>query len=101
MQAQLLGTVNSLLMPLIKIYFKKRTMRVKTVKLYCDHIKDWDSFHIEFARVFGFPNFYGCNMNAWYDCLSSLGEPDDGMTSIHCEEGKTMTLQLKKRKNLQ
>ena len=44
-------------------------------------IVDFDSFHEESRRVFGFPDFYGRNMNAWIDCLSSLRE-DDGMTAL-------------------
>jgi RNAse (barnase) inhibitor barstar len=34
------------------------------VTLDCDRIHDWDSFHDEFARIFGFPDFYGRNMIA-------------------------------------
>ena len=44
-------------------------------------ISDFDFFHEESRRLFGFPSFYGRNMNAWIDCLSSLRE-DDGMTSL-------------------
>jgi len=60
----------------------------------CAKIRDWNSFHDEFAAVFGFPDFYGRNMNAWIDCMTSLDEPDDGMTSIHAEKGHVLTLQL-------
>jgi hypothetical protein len=50
-------------------------------------IVDFDSFHEESRRVFGFPDFYGRNMNAWIDCMSSLRE-DAGMTTLvlDCEE---------------
>ena len=60
----------------------------------CDTIQDWPSFHNEFARVFGFPAFYGNNMDAWIDCLTSLDAPEDGMSNIHCEPGTVMTLEL-------
>ena len=40
-------------------------------------ISDFESFHIASKRVFGFPDFYGMNMNAWIDCLTYL---DDGMS---------------------
>ena len=43
---------------------------------------DWDSFHSVFASTFGFPNFYGRNMDAWIDCMTDLSE-DTGMTTIH------------------
>jgi hypothetical protein len=42
-------------------------------------IIDWPSFHAESAEAFGFPDFYGCNLNAWIDCLSYLPE-GDGMS---------------------
>ncbi|QWV14695.1 barstar family protein [Marinobacter adhaerens] len=55
---------------------------------------DWGSFHREFAAAFGFPDFYGNNMNAWIDCMSSLADPDEGMTKIHCAKGRVVTLQI-------
>ncbi|WP_263414268.1 barstar family protein [Terriglobus aquaticus] len=57
-------------------------------------IRDWSSFHSEFARVFGFPAFYGKNMNAWIDCMTSLDQPDDGMSTVHCAPGSVLTLQM-------
>jgi hypothetical protein len=42
-------------------------------------IKDWPSFHAQSVAVFGFPDFYGCNLNAWIDCLTYLPE-GDGMS---------------------
>jgi hypothetical protein len=71
------------------------------VSLDCKAILDWDSFHEEFARVFGFPAFYGKNMNAWIDCLTSLDEQDDGMTTIHCEPGTVVTLELQNVKDFE
>ena len=64
------------------------------VSVDCVKIRDWESFHDEFAATFGFPDFYGRNMNAWIDCMTSLDEPEDGMTGVHAERGKTLTLQL-------
>lgn len=58
-------------------------MKPTIVKIPVDEINDWDSFHTVFARELGFPDFYGRNMNAWVDCLTSIDEPDDGMSSIH------------------
>lgn len=71
-----------------------RTDRVSLVKIDCSRITDWPSFHEEFNRVFQFPAFYGRNMNAWIDCLSSLDIPEEEMTSIHCEAGKVLTIEL-------
>lgn len=64
------------------------------VVLDCNNIRDWDSFHEEFARVFGFPDLYGKNMDAWIDCLASLDAPEDAMSSIHCKPGSVVTLEL-------
>ena len=53
------------------------------VRLDTSVIHDWPSFHTEFGRVMGFPGFYGANLNAWIDCMSSLREEDAaGMARI-------------------
>lgn len=57
-------------------------------------ITDWETFHDVFAQQFGFPGFYGRNMDAWIDCMTSLDAPEDGMTSIHVPEGHALALQL-------
>jgi len=66
------------------------------VSLDCDGIRDWQSFHEPFASAFGFPDFYGKNMNAWIDCLTCLDDPDAGMTNVHCSPGSVMVLELLK-----
>ena len=57
-------------------------------------ITDWDSFHSLFADTFGFPVFYGRNMDAWIDCLTSIDEPEDAMTTIHAPAGGVVVLHL-------
>jgi hypothetical protein len=47
-----------------------------------------------FAEVLGFPGFYGRNMNAWIDCLTSADSAEDGMTTITAQPGDVLTLQL-------
>ncbi|MDE1162311.1 MAG: barstar family protein [Acidobacteriaceae bacterium] len=69
-------------------------MTIAKVSLDCKNIRDWESFHSEFAQVFGFPAFYGRNMDAWIDCMTSLDAPEDGMSNVHCEPGKVLTLEL-------
>jgi len=64
------------------------------VHLDCAKILDWSSFHHEFSTVFGFPNFYGENMNAWIDCMTSLDKPEDGMSAVHTANDGVLTLQL-------
>ena len=57
-------------------------------------IIDWDSFHNVFAEAFGFPDFYGRNMNAWIDCMTSLDEPANGITAVHGSPTDPVVLQL-------
>jgi RNAse (barnase) inhibitor barstar len=69
---------------------------VPVVQIPTREIDDWDSFHTVFQRVLGFPDFYGRNMNAWIDCLTSADAPDDRMvaTDLVAREGDVLTLQL-------
>ena len=64
------------------------------VRIDCSRITDWDSFHAVFADAFGFPGFYGRNMNAWIDSMSYLDDPAAGMTAVHVEPGECLTIQL-------
>jgi hypothetical protein len=57
-------------------------------------IRDWPSFHSTFAEVFGFPAFYGRNMNAWIDCMTDLDDPDSGMSKIHAPPGGIVLLEV-------
>lgn len=59
----------------------------KNVFIDAQRITDWDSFHDRFAETFGFPSFYGRNMDAWVDCMSDLDDPDAGMSSVHVAPG--------------
>lgn len=45
---------------------------MKFVKIDTQNIKDRTSFHLEFKKAMGFPEFYGMNMNAWIDCMSDI-----------------------------
>jgi len=64
------------------------------VSLDCARITDWHSFHQEFAHAFGFPDFYGANMDAWIDCLTYLDDANAGMTAVHCDPGSVVVLEL-------
>src|SRR4051812_17999858 len=57
-------------------------------------ITDWTSFHKTFAEVFGFPAYYGRNMNAWVDCMTYLNDPDVCDTQIKTHPGEIVVLQL-------
>ncbi len=64
-----------------------------TARLNGELITDWDSFHTECEKVFGFPDFYGRNMNAWVDCLSYLRD-DDGMSKFVLKENEVLTIEV-------
>ncbi len=57
-------------------------------------ITDWDGFHDVFAKAFGFPAFYGRNMNAWIDCMSCVDAPELGMTTVHVQDGEVCVIRL-------
>jgi hypothetical protein len=46
------------------------------------------------VETFGFPRFYGRNMNAWIDCMSSLDSPEDGMSRVHAPDGGIVLLEV-------
>ena len=64
------------------------------VKLDTKRITDWGTFHDVFAEMFGFPEFYGRNMNAWIDCMTSLDDPSAGMTTFHAPPGSVVVIEL-------
>lgn len=62
------------------------------VQLNTTKITGWASFHQVCEEAFGFPDFYGKNMNAWIDCMSSLDE--EGMTKFLLEEDETLFIEI-------
>ena len=69
-------------------------MTPKVVSVDCSKIRDWNSFHEEFATTFGFPDFYGKNMDAWIDCMTYLDDPQSGLSKVHVPKNGVLTLQL-------
>ena len=69
-------------------------LQFKRVRVDTASIADWPSFHDVFSSVFGFPGFYGRNMDAWIDCMTSLDSPDDGLTCVHAPEDGVVVLVL-------
>jgi hypothetical protein len=59
-----------------------------------DQITDWPSFHDVFQRTLGFPNFYGRNMDAWIDCMTSVDTPADGLTTVTVPPGEVLVLRI-------
>jgi hypothetical protein len=64
-----------------------------TARLNTESITDWQSFHEICRETFGFPDFYGMNMDAWIDCMSYLDE-DAGMTRFLLAEGEMLHIEI-------
>ena len=56
-------------------------------------IGDWPAFHRECQIKFGFPDFYGRNMDAWIDCLSTLRD-GDGMCAFILAPEETLQIEI-------
>ncbi|KIQ06167.1 barstar family protein [Pseudomonas fulva] len=70
------------------------------VTVDADLITDWRTFHEVFVEAFGFPKFYGHNMDAWVDCLSYLDDPNAEMTTVHVQPGHTLSLVVDNARDL-
>lgn len=70
------------------------------VRIDGGRISGWESFHDVFAAEFGFPSFYGRNMNAWIDCMTSLDSPEDGMTTVHGSASDPIVLYIENADSL-
>ena len=66
----------------------------KIVRINAELITSWDSFHYLFKKIFGYPGFYGNNMNAWIDCMSYIDDKDSGMTSFWITQNDTLVIEL-------
>jgi hypothetical protein len=71
-------------------------MQVVNVPIPLDEIRDWPTFHNVFQRVMGFPSFYGQNMDAWINCMTSLDSPADRMTTVSVDPGGLLVMELAK-----
>lgn len=68
-------------------------INAKRLSIDFSKIKTIDDFHYEMKETFGFPDFYGKNIHALIDCLSSLRFPGDGMTKIHIDMNETLIIE--------
>jgi RNAse (barnase) inhibitor barstar len=62
---------------------------MKTVTINGAEIKDENTFHHIFALTFGFPSYYGNNLNAWIDCMSDLE-----MTSFEVDSNELIIINI-------
>jgi hypothetical protein len=67
---------------------------LKIINIDTNKIKNWDSFHLIFKNTFGFPDYYGENMNAWIDCMTYIDDPESGMTKINIYSGDILIIKL-------
>jgi len=68
-------------------------LNMATVRLDTSSISDWNAFHATCREAFGFPDFYGMNMDAWIDCMTYLDE-GDGMSRFHLAPGETLNIEV-------
>ena len=66
----------------------------KKIKIDFTRIKTLDDFYTELSSLFGFPDFFGRNVNALIDCLFSLRYPEDKMTKIHVADSEYLLIEL-------
>jgi RNAse (barnase) inhibitor barstar len=69
-------------------------MNTVLVPIPTDLISDWPSFHQVCAEALGFPSFYGANMDAWIDCMTSADDPEAQMLTKAVHQGELLTLQI-------
>lgn len=67
---------------------------MRTVTIPVEKIVDWPSFHETFQSELGFPDFYGRNMDAWIDCMTSVDTASDGMTTVTAQPGELLVLRI-------
>ncbi len=69
-------------------------MTSRGINLQTKGIIDWESFHSVCAETFGFPSFYGRNMDARIDCMTYLDDADTGMTAVTVAPGELFHLEV-------
>ena len=47
---------------------------MKKVVIDCEKLRQKEQAHLYLAEVFDFPDYYGKNLDALFDCLTELGE---------------------------
>ena len=56
-------------------------------------ILDREGFHSTFSNAFGFPEYYGRNMDAWIDCMTTLDDPEP-QSDLSVKEGDFVVLKV-------
>ena len=74
--------------------FTQNSDHIISVRINASKILTWKAFHSYFQREFGFPEFYGRNVNAWIDCMGDLDKPENGMSTFTVKKGQMLVLHL-------
>ena len=69
-------------------------MDIKIITLPSDKIISWGTFHTVFQDTFGFPSFYGRNINAWIDCMTYIDDADSGMSNVTVAKGGMVVIKV-------
>jgi hypothetical protein len=69
-------------------------MGTVVISIAADQITDWPSFHDVFKHALGFPDFYGRNMDAWIDCMTSVDSAADRLTTVTVPHGELLVLKI-------
>lgn len=67
---------------------------MKTIKIDLDSFEDKRQFHLYLKEQCAFPEYYGCNLDALYDCLSENN--DFYFEIVESEKYETYVLSLMK-----
>jgi RNAse (barnase) inhibitor barstar len=68
--------------------------QICVVRINGSRILTWQSFHSYFQREFGFPEFYGRNIDAWIDCMGDLDKPENRMSTFTVKKGQMLVFHL-------
>ncbi len=69
-------------------------VKMKRITIDASLISDCNTFHEVFKKTFGFPEFYGRNMDAWIDCMSYIDDSEAGMSTVTCDKGDFVVLEI-------
>ncbi|AYG99818.1 barstar family protein [Pectobacterium parmentieri] len=67
----------------------------KSIFLDFSSISNLDELYDELALQFGFPDFFGRNIDAVIDCIFGVRYPDEGMTKINISGSGCLSLNIR------
>ncbi|MCR9173203.1 MAG: barstar family protein [bacterium] len=70
-------------------------MKQKEITINFNQVSSTEDFHGSMKSAFKLPDFYGENVNALIDCLSSLRYPEDEMIGIVLEQDEFLAIKTK------